>query len=164
MARNLILLLGAMWMYNANAQRLSPEIVSSAGETYQGVSMQIDWTLGELAITTIQNPTRQVTQGFHQPGYTITSIHEWPEEIGEIKVYPNPTSGRLTINLAFDRSRDIQIKLFDLHGRLNWTKDYRGEQISESISLSQLSSGSYFLNFSIDDNEFFQTFKIEKLD
>lgn len=164
MARKLLLLLGAMWMYNANAQRLGPEIVSSAGATYQGASMQIDWTLGELAVTTLQNPTQQVTQGFHQPVYSVTSIHELTVEAGQIKVYPNPTSGQLGISLAFDRSREIQMKLFDLHGRLIWAKEDQGEQISESILLSQLSSGPYFLHFFIGDNEFFQTIKIQKLD
>ncbi len=57
-----------------NAQSVSPEVIASAGESFQGTSMKIDWTLGEIAVTTIQNGERVITQGFHQPYFTITKM------------------------------------------------------------------------------------------
>lgn len=163
MKRTLFLLFTAIWICNVNAQSSSPEIVSSAGETYQGSSMQIDWTLGELAITTIQNSSQQITQGFHQPYYTITSVSELPQEIGEIKVYPNPTSDRIEMKLNFDQSRTVNIQLIDLSGKLIWTGEQIGSQIEEMKNIENLTSGTYFLNFLIDGNKYSQTFKIQKI-
>lgn len=74
MEKIVIFILVLVLAMNTYAQNSSPEIVSSAGATYKGNSMQIDWTLGELAITSIQNSSQQLTQGFHQPNYTITSV------------------------------------------------------------------------------------------
>ena len=163
MIKILLSLLIALWISNVDAQIASPEIVSSAGDTYQGNSMQIDWTLGELAITTIQNSSQKITQGFHQPNYTITSVNELQQEIGQIRVYPNPTSDRIEMELYFDQIRDVQIQLVDLNGRLIWVKEENGSQIEQIENIENLSNGTYFLYFLIDDKQYSQTFKIQKL-
>ena len=69
MNRAFLLLLFIFWMHGLYSQSSSSEILSTAGETFQSTSMQIDWTLGELAIETIHHSNRQITQGFHQPNY-----------------------------------------------------------------------------------------------
>ncbi len=163
MKRTFFLLLFAMWICNINAQSSNPEVVSSAGETYQGNSMQIDWTLGELAITSIQNSSQQITQGFHQTNYTITSVNELPQKIGKITVFPNPTSDKIEIQLNFAQAKDVKIQLVDLNGRLIWSTEQNGSQIEQIKDLTNLSNGSYFLNFLIEDSQYSQTFKIQKL-
>ena len=143
MARKLLLLLGAMWMYNANAQRLSPEIVSSVGATYQGASMQIDWTLGELAVTTLQNSTQQVTQGFHQPVYSVTSIHELTVEAGQIKVYPNPASDFVNIEIEPEYLGKTELTLYSMQGQRLYRQSIN--QITERMSIRHLPPGTYIL-------------------
>lgn len=163
MKKSIPLFLFAIWVSNVSAQTSSPEIVSSAGETFQGSSTQIDWTLGELAITTIQNASQQITQGFHQPNYTITSVDKLPQEIGEIKIYPNPTSDRIEMKLNFVQRIYVKIQLIDLSGKLIWSEEKTGSQIEQVIDIVNLSNGNYFLNLLIDDNQFSQTFKIQKI-
>jgi hypothetical protein len=150
-------------MNSAYSQSTSPQIVSTAGETFQGTSIQIDWTLGELAITTMQSSSFQITQGFHQPNYILTSLDELPEAIGQIKIYPNPTSDLLEMNLIFDQKRNVQIQIFDIQGKQILEKHNEGQQISESISLVELPSGNYFIKVKIDGNKFSQTFKVQKI-
>lgn len=161
MKRISILLLFAMWACKVHAQSSSPEIVSSAGETYQGSSMQIDWTLGELAIITVQNSFNQISQGFHQPNYMITSVNELPQKIGTIEVYPNPTFDRIEMKLNFEQSRDVKIQLIDINGRLIWSMKQTGNQIEQEKDIRNLSNGKYFLNFLIDEIQYSQTFKIQ---
>ena len=163
MNKLLLFLLLASWTNNVYSQSLSPEIVSTAGETFQGTSIQIDWTLGELAITTIQNSTLQITQGFHQPNYIVTNVDEHPQKIGQINVFPNPTSDWLEITISFNQMKEVCTRLFDIHGKLILEKENQGKFISESISLSELPNGNYFLNFLIDENQYSQTFKIQKI-
>ena len=146
-----------------NAQNVSPEIISSAGETFQGNTMQIDWTLGEVSITTIQDANQQITQGFHQPNYMITGIEKLQEDIGEIKIFPNPTSDWLEMNLNLKQSSKVEIQFFDFKGKLIWSENIQGQQISIQKNISDLPSGNYFLNFQIEGSKSLPTFKIQKI-
>ena len=95
----IIVLLLSLWSNIIFTQTITPEIISSSGETSQVTAIQIDWTLGEVATITIQNLSQQITQGFHQPSYVITSVSTLLQEIGHVSVYPNPTSDLLNIHL-----------------------------------------------------------------
>lgn len=53
------------------AQSVSPEVVSSAGDYYEGANGSLSWTLGEIATETYSNGTNILTQGFQQP-FTVT--------------------------------------------------------------------------------------------
>ncbi len=162
MKSRFLLLFATLWIGHIHAQSSSPEVVSSAGDTFQGDNIRIEWTLGELAITTIQNPPQQITQGFHQPVYTITSIDELPEDIGEISVFPNPTSDIMEMRLNFNQYQKVQIRLTDTQGRVLITKEISGQNLSDRTDIRELPRGSYFLIFFIN-NQYTQTFKIQKL-
>lgn len=47
-------------------QTASMEVISSAGDGYQGDNASISWTLGELATETYSNESIIISQGFHQ--------------------------------------------------------------------------------------------------
>lgn len=49
------------------AQSVSPEVVSSAGDYYEGANVSISWTLGEIATETYSSGDIILTQGFQQP-------------------------------------------------------------------------------------------------
>lgn len=53
---------------------VAQEILSSAGTTMEGESTQISWTIGEVITATIQNESKQLSQGFHQPDFLSTSL------------------------------------------------------------------------------------------
>jgi len=159
----LFLLIMFIGIDNVIAQSSNPQIVASAGETFQGNFLQIDWSLGELAITTIQNSSQQLTQGFHQPNFAVTSIDELSQKIGQIQIFPNPASSIIEMNANFDQSRNVIIQLTNLNGRLLWMTKSNGDQIKQVRDITNLPSGTYFLKFLIDENEHSQTFKIQKI-
>lgn len=51
----------------ANAQSLTPAVIATAGFGYSSPDLQVDMTVGETFITTLQTPEVILTQGFHQP-------------------------------------------------------------------------------------------------
>ena len=53
-----------LWMM---AQSVSPEVVASAGNYFEGTGVSLSWTLGELATETFSNGSIILTQGFQQP-------------------------------------------------------------------------------------------------
>ncbi len=163
MKKTLLFFLVLLWLGNVHAQSSSPEIVASAGASFQGNNYQINWTLGELAITTISNSNQQITQGFHQAEYSITSIAEMPADFGEIQVFPNPTVDHLQMKLQLEQNREVIIQLFDTTGKLLWTKESHGQKIEETADMSNLPNGTYYLLFKMVDRNHSPTFKILKI-
>ena len=93
----------------------------------------------------------------------ITSVDEIPQEIGKIKIYPNPTTDKIEMDLDFEKERDVSIQLIDVNGKLIWTKEDHGRNIKRIESINNLPNGTYFLNFTIDRKEYSQSFRILKI-
>ncbi|NET33231.1 MAG: T9SS type A sorting domain-containing protein [Cyanothece sp. SIO1E1] len=163
MRKNLIVLFSLLCSSYIQAQMASPSVIAPSGGTYQGTNMQLDWTLGELAVTTIGHSTGQITQGFHQPAYLITSIQELTKDIGQFSVFPNPTANQLQIQLQFDILRKIKLDLLQPDGRILWTKRFQEKQLEITEDLSHLPNGAYFLRFSVDEAQYHKTLIIQKL-
>ena len=49
------------------SQSLTPTVIATAGFGYASPELQVDMTIGETFITTLQTPDLILTQGFHQP-------------------------------------------------------------------------------------------------
>lgn len=47
--------------------QLTPVVIGSAGTTGNSATMNISWSAGEMAVTTVDNGNVFLTQGFHQP-------------------------------------------------------------------------------------------------
>ncbi len=50
-----------------SAQSVSPQVISSSGDYYEGVNASLSWTLGEIATETFTAGNVILTQGFQQP-------------------------------------------------------------------------------------------------
>jgi hypothetical protein len=76
-------------------------------------------------------------------------------DFNAIKVYPNPTSGIIFIEL--DRSLPIRTKIVinDIYGKTVFIKDFEGSKKQE-LDLAQLSKGMYFLQIQSENNRYFQ--------
>jgi len=146
-----------------SAQEISPQVLSNAGESYEGQNIQLDWTLGELAVSTLTTPNQQVTQGFHQTYYTISSLSELPADFGKIAVFPNPTTDWINLDMSFDEIQKVQTSLFDVDGKLIWTKEVSGQVFSEKYSFATLPAGSYFLHFLFNGKSYSKAFQINKM-
>lgn len=162
MRRFLLLTLLQMITVGVSAQDAKLEVVSSTGGTFQLKSMQLDWTVGELAILSIQNDSQLVTQGFHQPYLIVTSIGAFDASIGNIRVYPNPTSETLEVDFEFNNSHLVTMRLVDAKGEVVLSKEVLGHVTKETMDVEWLPRGIYFLNFLLDNHLYSKTIKVLK--
>ena len=131
------LLIGACVCTIAMSQSLSPQLIASAGGSASAENVQIDWSVGETAVTTIgTNP--MLTQGFHQGYLQVTSLPFTPE-LMDIVAYPNPVSSRLTIEIS--STDEMTFELFDSKGSLVHQSDQSGPKFQ--VDMSPLASGLY---------------------
>jgi len=163
MQKLFIVMLLLLSFKQVKAQNADLKVISSTGGSAQLGSITLDWTVGEIATSSIQNTATLITQGFHQPKLKLTAIEELGAEIGTIKVYPNPTSDFLKMDLAFDRYRSVKVEMFDAAGRSVRSARMTGRLVAESINTHDLPAGNYFLYFLIDGNRFRKAFKVQKL-
>lgn len=81
--------------------------------------------------------------------------------LNQIKVYPNPTSNRIFIEMDERSEREINLQLFDINGRiyLNKTNKILKDQKTIEISINHLNNGIYTLR--ITDNNVAKNFLIQ---
>ncbi len=72
-----------------------------------------------------------------------------------VKVYPNPTTGMLRLELELDRAAEVRWVLYDVFGRLIWEKRTGPLwQESETLDLSRFPSGTYLLQLWLDGRRY----------
>ncbi|WP_299886064.1 hemagglutinin protein [uncultured Lacinutrix sp.] len=64
--KNKLLVIGLLTAVFAFGQSIERQVIGSSGSTLSNGSVSIDFTVGELVVTTISDGTTTLTQGFHQ--------------------------------------------------------------------------------------------------
>jgi|TARA_B100000959_G_scaffold234420_1_gene252226 hypothetical protein len=107
-------------------QVTSPSLISSSGDSYSNSNVNMDFSVGEVVIETHQN-NEVLTQGFHQE---ILSVHTGVSELNVgTKVYPNPTTSELIVELESNVNGEILI--YDINGKLMMTDKLDNERIKQ---------------------------------
>lgn len=83
----------------------------------------------------------------------LTNAADEPTEVLEgISVFPNPTEGRLELQLDLEKSTSLQAGIYDMTGRQLISRNFgRQLQLNESFDLSAFPAGVYLLRIQADD-------------
>ena len=129
-------------------QFTTPSVVSSSGDSYSNGGVNMDYTLGEIVVETQTNSTTILTQGFHQG---VLKVSTQVENIAiKTKVYPNPASDYLIIEL--EQSVNADILVYDINGKLV-IKDKLNDEQQKQLDFSFLNQGNYLLHINIADKQ-----------
>ncbi|MEL6592285.1 MAG: T9SS type A sorting domain-containing protein [Bacteroidota bacterium] len=161
----LALLIGA----NLNGQvSLERQVVGTAGNYSSGGNVQLSATVGEAVTETKISGSIVLTQGFQQPdrNFGQTGIEDLMELVVNYEVFPNPTSDRLNVTLESEKPVKLQLRIYDMSGRLlpSYTQRVEGTGKMESqLSIATLAEGIYLLSFLDENGEVLISHKIRKL-
>lgn len=133
--------------FTLNAQSLDLWVIGSGGETTVTEKVNLQWTLGEIQVSSIRTQKGLYTEGFHQPYIQVFEVPQIATPVNqhlEIKVFPNPASTELI--LAFDQKMtgDYEFTLFNSagkvadHGRLDIG-------LQTTLDVSRQIPGTYWL-------------------
>lgn len=137
---------------NGNSQEQDLHVVASAGASYQSVSNQLDWTLGEIIIHTLESNSSMLSQGFHQPNTNLVSVRPLTDDIETLLVWPNPFKDEFTFSLTLKSPYRGEAELYDVAGNLIWTNSFEGNIWQQVVLLPSLPSGQYVLMASFTDD------------
>ncbi len=127
------------------------------------------WDFGDGHTSNELNPTHL----YQESGEYIVSLSSYNENCGEavfsdtlrvlqlaaeiiklediVRLYPNPTSGMLTLEINKSFQKDIQVEILNVHGQKIYSRGFRSEGIKEHIDLKHFPKGIYIVRV-ISDN------------
>ncbi|MBT3935386.1 MAG: T9SS type A sorting domain-containing protein [Bacteroidetes bacterium] len=155
----LVLLVTLFFQYSI-AQTNGPEIISSSGNHFSNATATISWTIGETIIETESNASVVLTQGFHQPNYSIVSINELNNFTFDFDVYPNPASDFVKIRANSLNPQKREIRIFDLQGNLIILEDFSANEIT--INLKNLAASTYLITIHSQNQELLSSYQLIK--
>ncbi len=144
-------------LFSVNAQTASPELVSSAGESFNNTSYQLDWSIGEGITATHSAGDYVITQGLHQGSYVITSVEDLALDIN-ISVYPNPTTDLINLT-SFQNLTGLAVIVTNINGKILQQTEVINKV--EQLNFSNYENGIYFLTVK-QKNQLIKSFKIIK--
>jgi hypothetical protein len=136
------------------------EVVASSGSSGIITGYKVDWTLGEPVIETFTGSANILTQGMHQTNLLVTGVQELTIPGLEVRVYPNPVSDMLMIEVIQTGNDLFRYELFDVTGRKLVLKKMNSN--IEEIDMSSYVSGVYLLHVLKHNSEHVKVCKIIK--
>jgi len=150
------------FLASADAQQLSPEVIASAGDYFEQNNGSLSWTLGEIAIETLNEENAILTQGFQQSNFTMVTLREIENDY-EIRLFPNPTRDILSITFDnFSTQSNMELCLMDLQGKVIWTEKIDISK-NKNFDIAHLAAGMYLVRLTDTSRNIIKTFKINKI-
>lgn len=142
------------------AQNIGLSVVGSAGGTTQHPEFgTLYWTVGEVAVETLEQNPINLTQGFHQVFYILVT-EEGPEKPDwALRLFPNPTTELVTLETAY--TNDLQVSISNMNGQALYSRKISGGG-SNTFDLKDYPAGTYLLSVR-DAEQNTQTFKVLKI-
>jgi hypothetical protein len=147
---------------NLLSQDLSHQVLVPVAGVVNNSSLSYSQTIGESAVEVISSYDFVLTQGFQQPSLKL--LKENPPPGNGVKVYPNPVSYMLNIELFGEKNRSFRIELVTIAGIkvLSEKRVFSGQywEIMQ-VEVDKYSKGLYFVRVVSDDGIINRTFKID---
>ncbi len=155
------------WSYSQN---IDPSVLATGGGIDSTTQMSLEWTLGEIAVTTLSSETIMITEGYHQPWLVVSEYDDssitntsTANLDFQIKINPNPVKSFVNIQMQSSENSEIFINLYSLEGKQMMGKLKKQSSDYFEIDLSDLSSGLYLLRFTNLNGDVIQTYKLSKI-
>ena len=98
-----------------------------------------------------------VTSIVYQDNLILTGIEEIAEDVSSFKLYPQPASNYVMIDLDRAPTKEITVTIYDLSGKKVYSDQFQAKKTTR-ITTSSLTPGLYMLEVKVD-----QFSKVEKL-
>ena len=161
-------LLGAAMLMGtmSYAQSIAPQSVNSGGTKMTQSNGSLSFTVGELVVLSHTDANgNSLGNGFTSgaAGSTqITTLLQSPVDLLNVKVYPNPTTELVFVDILATKLSWVTIDMVDVQGKQLSTQKYAGMSNRIGINTASYTAGTYFLVLKDDANTTLATYKLIK--
>ena len=135
-------------------------VIASAGNGFVAGDVQLNWTLGEVAIEAVKGYDNLITQGFHQGEYKMKNAISGSTAV-EVSIFPNPSFDHIMIDTK-QLDQEIFVQLFDIGGQLIISDKITENSVLHRLDLQELKANTYILQLSSANEDFQSAYKIIK--
>lgn len=145
-------------------QSIAPQSINSSASSMNQSNGSLSFTLGELVILTQTDSQGNTLGGGFTSGATIStaSIQEPDLNLLNVKVYPNPTTELITVDIQDTKLSPLIIEVSDANGKIVTSGNYTGIANKIGINSASWNNGIYFLNIKDGNDQLLGSFKIIK--
>ena len=162
----LIALLGAAMLMGtiSSAQSIAPQSVNSGGTKMTQANGSLCFTVGELVVLSQTDSDGNTLGGGFTAGATLTtvSIRETDAAVLDVKVYPNPTTELVNIQINHSTLDQVVVTITDFQGKEVYSGKYAGISNVIGINTASYATGTYVLSLKNLKNQVLGTYKIIK--
>lgn len=145
-----------------HAQSIDQQVIASSGREVKQGSIQLTFTVGEVAVADSKTDTLYLTQGYQQAFLHESSPIRVNDLIFDLVVFPNPFSDVVTLRSSGPTPAEpIRLTWTDISGRVML------EQVVQLLSgtdqqldLRSLPAGSYQVTMSTKGQPYLATFQL----
>lgn len=149
---------------NSYTQSIAPQSVNSAGTKMTQANGSLSFTVGELVVLSQTDSEGNTLGGGFTAGATLStmSIQETDAAVLDVKVYPNPTSELVNIQINYSSIDQVVVTITDLQGKEVYSAKYAGISNVIGINTASYATGTYVLSLKNLTNQVLGTYKIIK--
>jgi hypothetical protein len=160
----IVIMCNLVLLANGLSQQLSHQVIVPLAGLASYSKISYSQTAGETAIELTGCSEYLFTQGFQQPGMRFSDVTR-PEGMG-VKVYPNPATDYVIIELFGDSEETFKIDIINVMGRVVFSEKREfSDQFwyKEPHNIEGLLRGLYLIRITSERRMMNRIFKIEKI-
>ena len=140
-----------------NAQSIDRWVIGANGTSGDAGAYALEYTVGEIAVETVEQGSLTLNQGFHQTKLEGAVGIDAALITVDYTLYPNPTNGQVILELESDEEVSLMLEVVDALGKSTVVKSkelaFQGSA-KVLFDLNELTSGHYFIVISdMDSNK-----------
>lgn len=139
------------------SQRISKQIIGSAGTTQSNLSLKVSWTIGEPIVGLMTAGDNQLGNGYY-PTLNLQALSVEDNVLDlQLRVFPNPTSK--SIYVMHPDMNSFGITIVDLNGKQLYSGTINKD---EPLDVSNYSKGMFLVTVENRETNKKNTYKIIK--
>jgi hypothetical protein len=139
---------------------IADTITATGGEKYITIGNFFDDANSYITNTGINYPTSDSSSYYYIDDVFVYCVDvacdtTWlgnqsaPKHDFDFKVFPNPGNGEFKLEYEFENKDQVMFEVFDVSGRIVFSKKLSGQKFSENLNLQHLGRGLYFYSVSV---------------
>ena len=130
-----------------HSQSISPQSVNSAGVKMSQTNGSLSFNLGEVVVLSASDlDSNTINSGFISGATITTQVLEVPNvDLLNVRVYPNPTTTMITVDVMDTQLSQMIIEIVDMNGKVVSKGTYAGISNKIGINASSWENGNYIL-------------------
>lgn len=126
---------------------------------------KLSFTVGEIVVKTITDGSNSIGQGFINSSTpnVLTAIKEPDLSKVQMKVYPNPASDLIFVDISDSKVSNIQLSVCDITGKQISNDIYVAGNNHIGVNSQSWQKGEYVINISDTHGELLGCYKIVRL-